>query len=170
MLAKISHMLAWLYIVGVGSAIFVVFTCDTASKSYSYYQSHWIDVYTAKEDEVLKRKMDLRANDLASELANEFLQEPRNKNDWDFITKVQDPKRVSTSFPVDNCTKSSLVYSPLYEWAYEMAKGDESKETAFDYLEKGEMTFNKERNPPPPETVHHLKLELDNEVLKQIKS
>ena len=66
--------------------------------------------------------------------------------------------------------KTTTIISPLYEWAYEMSKGDATKECAFSYLEKGEMTFNKERNPPPPESIHQLKIQLDSDLLKQIKT
>ena len=66
--------------------------------------------------------------------------------------------------------RTTTIISPLYEWAYEMSKGDETKQCAFSYLEKGEMTFNKERNPPPPESIHQLKIQLDPDLLKQIKT
>ena len=48
-------------------------------------------------------------------------------------------------------------------------KGDETKEDAFDYLERGEMTFNKERNPPPPETIHHLDVKLDEKLFEKLR-
>ena len=86
-------------------------------------------------------------------------------------------------FPVDGKSDRKLVYTSLYEWAFQTAKGkfgnletltkslkgDEAKEDAFDYLERGEMTFNKERNPPPPETIHHLDVKLDETLFEKLR-
>ena len=42
--------------------------------------------------------MNLRAEDLSSELVNEFLEEPRSKKEWDYITRVQEPKKCRSQF------------------------------------------------------------------------
>ena len=123
---------------------------------------------------------------MASELANEFLEQKRNKIEWDYISRVQSPKIVQHEmFPVDGKSDRKLVYTSLYEWAFQIAKGkfqkikklkftikkgDETKQDAFDYLERGEMTFNKERNPPAPETIHHLDVKLDEKLFEKLRT
>ena len=47
-------------------------------------------------------------------------------------------------------------------------KRDPKDQSAFYWLTEDEMTFNKERNPPPPVTVHEVKLSAVGEMLNNV--
>ena len=68
-----------------------------------------------------------------------------------------------------------MILSSLAEWGDDQAdtlfagkinqdgtKRTAKDQSAFYWLTEDEMTFNKERNPPPPVTEHHVKLFVDD--------
>ena len=72
-------MLGWALILACGAIVFAVVTIKTVLSPFSYLQTSWVAAYRKAELETFKRKMKLRANDLACELTNEFLVEERTK-------------------------------------------------------------------------------------------
>ena len=133
------------------------------------------------------RKIKLRANDLGSELVNEFLKEERddgeqskfmvdkekNSDEWNTVSKISAPKKDKYG---------NVLLSPLAAWADKEAdtlfagktnpatgkKFSPKDQSAFYFLTEDEMTFNKERNPPPPVTEHHVKFFAEGDFAKQM--
>ena len=76
----------------------------------------------------------------------------------------------------------NLLLSPLAAWADQEAdklfankkdpktgeRFSPKDQSAFYWLTEDEMTFNKERNPPPPVTEHHVKFFADGDFSKQL--
>ena len=76
----------------------------------------------------------------------------------------------------------NLLLSPLAAWADKEAdtlfadktdpttgeKFSPKDQSAFYWLTEDEMTFNKERNPPPVVTEHHVKFFADGDFAKQL--
>ena len=58
-------------------------------------------------------------------------------------------------------------YTPLYKWANGKMTENSDDKTGFYYLEEHEMTFNKERNPPPAQTQHFINFE-QQEIIKNL--
>ena len=118
----------------------------------------WFKLPKAEAD-AFKRKIKLRANDLACELVNEFLVEERACDEWNGVSKIGLPQ-------TDPNDPGKVLLSPLATWADQKADelfankpGKSAKDqSAFYFLEPDEMTFNKERNPDPPITEHHVKI------------
>ena len=74
-----------------------------------------------------------------------------------------------------------VLLSPLCKWAdaeadnlnIQKAKAEgkvanAADTSAFYFLKPEEMTFDKERNPPPPVTEHHVKFFADGDFSKQL--
>ena len=137
--------------------------------------------YFKAEHDAFKRKLYLRAKDLAGELTNEFLIEERSRGfysfysntfsnfylgEWNQVSKIAKPKKVK-----DDERGTRYHYTPLYKWANDerliskspnrvyktlFSKKYKSKQTGFYFLDEHEMTFNKERHPDPTEIQHYI--------------
>lgn len=74
-----SHIIAWAAICSLAIVGVVVVATHVALSHHSFLQTMWIDAYRTAEFETFQRKIKIRANDLASELVNEYLIEERGK-------------------------------------------------------------------------------------------
>merc|ERR1711935_828648 len=167
-----SHMLAWFGICSFALLGVFVFVMKKALSRHGYLQTMWISEYRKAEYDAFKRKIKLRANDLGSELVNEFLKEERADDEWNTVSKISMPKKDKYG---------NLLLSPLAAWADKEAdslfaekkdpktgeKFSPKDQSAFYWLTEDEMTFNKERNPPPAVTEHHVKFFADGDFAKQ---
>jgi len=168
-----SHMIAWLGICSFGFLGVVALVMKKALSKHGYLQTKWIGEYRKAEYDAFKRKIKLRANDLGSELVNEFLREERDDDEWNTVSKISAPKKDKYG---------NVLLSPLAAWADKEAdtlfagktnpatgkKFSPKDQSAFYFLTEDEMTFNKERNPPPPVTEHHVKFFAEGDFAKQM--
>ena len=101
----------------------------------------------------------------------------RFSEEWTSVSQIKGPEVYGQPEIDGDAATRNIHYTPLYKWANEKAKTDGKAETGFDYMTVAEMTFNKERNPPPVQTEHIVKFnfgDIDSttsieDVLKQIK-
>ena len=90
------------------------------------------------------------------------MMEIRFSEEWSSVSQIKGPEVYGQPEIDGDAATRNIHYTPLYKWANEKAKTDGKAETGFDYMTVAEMTFNKERNPPPPVTEHHVKLFVDD--------
>ena len=83
------------------------------------------------------------------------------EDEWNTVSMIAKPEAYGDG--------DKYHYTPLYKWANSAMKkkGDDPEKTGFYYLEEHEMTFNKERNPPPAATQHLISFE-QHEIIKQL--
>ena len=72
-------MIAWVGIVSICLASFVLFVFYKAMSSLSYEQSRWVQLYKQEERSSMSRKLRQRASDLAQEITKQFLLEERSR-------------------------------------------------------------------------------------------
>ena len=95
-------------------------------------------------------------------------------DEWDAISRIQKPVLANQKGSADallQTDKELYNYTPLYQWANKQAKYDTNgANSGFYYLTKDEMTFNKERHPPPVVTQHNLNINLDEKIASILKN
>ena len=160
-----SHMIAWVGIVLICIASFVIYIVYKALSSLSYEQGRWVELYKQEERSSMSRKLQQRASDLAQEITKQFLLKERLRvqncghaiffqlnPQWFLNRPKSEWKRISRIYSPKVCNKSDgshILYTPLYEWADQQAK-DQKLDSAFDLLDADEMTFHKNKDIEEP--------------------
>ena len=70
-------MIAWVGIVLICIASFVIYIVYKALSSLSYEQGRWVELYKQEERSSMSRKLQQRASDLAQEITKQFLLKER---------------------------------------------------------------------------------------------
>ena len=70
-------MIAWVGIVLICIASFLIYIFYKATSSLSYEQGRWVELYKQEERSSMSRKLQQRASDLAQEITKQFLLKER---------------------------------------------------------------------------------------------